>query len=377
MNNDGEHGINASQKDFKVQDTQRLLCITDELETANHLLRHGFGNLQEVDLANPFYHLPHQLLASGLERLMKVYLVLLYEGTNGCFPPGDFIKTLGHDLTKLLAEIVDRHYGGKNRPLVREEYEYIREDGVLAEIIRVLSLFGKKGRYYNLDVVAGDAPYETVDPKNEWKKIERTVMDAAPDLENQDLLLEEYYPRIHSIIIGVLERLVRAIALQFTIGDHEDRSGNLRSLSHVFSDFRNLQDHQIGTIDYRRSNRIQQSRDQEQWIKRSDEEIRKDGWPSRTIEKSAYKGEWPFRVHVDKVVVELRDSVFCVVNIADYDFALNGAAKTRFSMPFPHDAGVAVLGRSVGPFIEIANALAKDKASNPANDATTGAGGTP
>ena len=52
-------------------DTVRFLCLLDELETSRELLKSGFGHLQEIDMGSTFYHLPHQLLASGFERLMK------------------------------------------------------------------------------------------------------------------------------------------------------------------------------------------------------------------------------------------------------------------------------------------------------------------
>ena len=48
------------------------------------------------------------------------------------------------------------------------------------------------------------------------------------------------------------------------------------------------------------------------------------------------------------MTVECRDGLFCIVNIGRYDFALNGAARSRFGLPFAHDAGAAVLGKSVG-----------------------------
>ena len=54
-----------------------------------------------------------------------------------------------------------------------------------------------------------------------------------------------------------------------------------------------------------------------------------------------------------------RDELFCIVNINGYDFALNGAAQSKFNYPYPHDMGLAILGKSIGPFIDIALGLAK------------------
>jgi hypothetical protein len=137
-------------------DLERFNCLLEELETSHKLIVAGFGTLQEIDTANDFYHLPHQLLASGLERLMKCYIALVYEDANGSFPDMAFMKTLGHDLTDLLAKITNEFYGGRSRPFVQAEYDYITTDTELTECVRILSLFGRFGRYYNLDVVAGN-----------------------------------------------------------------------------------------------------------------------------------------------------------------------------------------------------------------------------
>jgi hypothetical protein len=188
--------------------------------------------------------------------------------------------------------------------------------------------------------------------------LERSVEDPSPFLGNMEAFHRDYYPRVHAKLISKLERLVRAIALQFTIGDHADRFGKLRQTSVVFSDFRHLQDEQLGTIDYRQSVRILRQ-EQKNWRKRTEREIVGSRWPTQRISKAGFDGEWPFRA--DHVIVERQESNFAIVNIEGYAFALNGAAASRFKLPFPHDAGMAVLGKSVGPFIEMAMSLPLDK----------------
>ena len=46
-------------------DPVRFLCLLDELKTSRELLKSGFGHLQEIDMGNTFYHLPHQLTPSS------------------------------------------------------------------------------------------------------------------------------------------------------------------------------------------------------------------------------------------------------------------------------------------------------------------------
>ena len=337
-----------------TQDDQvRFLCLHDELETSRELLKSGFGHLQEIDMTSTFYHLPHQLLASGFERLMKCYIAGVRKGRDGAYPDQAAMKSLGHDLENLLDTICTQHYGGTQRPRVQQDLVFIRTDSVLKECVRILSLFGKMGRYYNLDVVAGSG-HGPMDPKGEWEALESRVVDPIPYLGDPETLHRDYYPRVNSALVASMERLVRAIAMQFTLGGHPDPGGEIRSLSVVYQEFRNLHDDQFGTIDYRRSVEILRI-DADQWIRRSDQEIAASHWPSLAVSKNEFGGEWPFRA--ERVTVECREGLFCIVNIGGYDFALNGAAQSRFGLPFPHAAGVAVLGKSVGQFIEMAHGL--------------------
>jgi len=86
-------------------DLEKFVCLLEELETSHKLIKAGFGSLQEIDMGNDFYHLPHQLIASGFERLMKCYISLVYEDRNGSYPDMAYMKSLGHDLEYLLEKL--------------------------------------------------------------------------------------------------------------------------------------------------------------------------------------------------------------------------------------------------------------------------------
>ena len=135
--------------------------------------------------------------------------------------------------------------------------------------------------------------------------------------------------------------------MQFTLGGHADPGDEIRRLSVVYHEFRNLLDDQFGTVDYRRSVEILKAD--------ADQEIAASGWPSLAIGRAEFGDEWPFRN--DRVIVECRDGLACIVNFGGSDFALNGMARSQFGLPFAHEAGVAVLGKSVGPFIRMAHGL--------------------
>jgi len=60
------------------------------------------------------------------------------------------------------------------------------------------------------------------------------------------------------------------------------------------------------------------------------------------------------------VIIECREKHWCTVEIDECDYALNGAAEGRYSLTSVHDAGMAKLGKSVGPFIDMALKLADE-----------------
>ena len=336
-------------------DSEKFSCLLEELETSRELIKAGFGGLQEIDVDNIFYHLPYQLMASGFERLMKCYISLVYEDQKGSYPDMKYMKQLGHNLEALLEKLCTEFYGGKARPFVQKEFDFITTDPILQECIRILSSFGQKGRYYNLDIVAG-SPHSPIHPEAEWAILESHLGDITPFLY-PELLDREYYQQILSQLIAKMERLTRAIALQFTIGDHADQNGRLRETSDIFTEFRNLRDDQLGTIDYRRSVRILEQK-RENGIKRSDQEIVNGEWPTRVVTKAEFGEAWPFQT--DRVIVECQNNRFYIVNINGYAFALNETAEDFLKIPFPHDAGLTVLGKSVSPFIDMAFALCKE-----------------
>lgn len=237
-----------------------------------------------------------------------------------------------------------------SRSRVEADHSFLGTDKVARECIRILSVFGRFGRYYNLDIVAGSGK-EPVDPGAEWRALETEVVDPAPFFASPEELHREYYPRVNAQLIAKLERVVRAIAMQFTLGDHDDPDGHLGQLAHWFSKFRNLKDSEFGETDYRRSVHIlRQSADR--WEERSEREILASKWPTKIVTRAATDLEWPFRS--DRVIVECRRPFCAIVNIEGFMFSLNGPAKSRFSIPDPHEAGMAILGKSIGPFIAMA-----------------------
>ena len=234
-------------------DLTKYLSVLDELQTSHDLIQAGFGELQEINEINTVYHVPHQLLASGFERLMKCYILLVYSGKHYLFPNTKFVKCIGHKLDRLVDTICKCYFGGKGQVTIDADYRFLTKDPTLRSIIDILTLFGEQGRYYNLDVVTGENR-GPVDPDLKWRELEWRVLDPKPYREPKTLL-PDYFQLLHCRMIANMERFVRAIARQWTLGEHDDERGEIALTSPIFCRFLRLRDNELGTTDYRRSAR--------------------------------------------------------------------------------------------------------------------------
>ena len=325
----------------------KFMALADELRTSLDLVRHGFRSLQEIDFGNDFYRLPHHLLAIGLERFMKCYVCLAHRSKHGVYP-SDLRGKYSHNLRKLLDGIVDDHFGTPSA-MLEEDHRFLSKDKVLRGALEILTHFGHDGRYHNLDIVTGNTPMQD-DPKEAWQDLERRVVDPMPYAGDLEAMRNEYYPKVNRTIIAALERMIQAISRQFTLGGHADPNGDMRRLWSYVSDFAVLQE--MGTTDYRVL--LEPQRRVAHVWERGPPSGR---YPTKTVRKRECGSEWPFRS--GEVVVECRRGTFAIAYLKGYAYSLNGAAKSRFNYPDPHEMGVAVFGKSVGPFIELAFSLAK------------------
>jgi len=332
--------------------------LIDELRVAFSLIEIGFGEFQNIDSENDFYYLPFQLVSSGFERLMKCHICLGCQNQNNAYPDNKYLKKCGgksgHDLSELKENILSDFFTTDNIPALAEDHDFLANDNELQRLMYLLSEFGKYARYYNFDVLTS-ASKPSIDVASLWADYENSVIQSNPDLlakvsslESQD----EVFQAINRRIIISFEKFVRAIARQFTIG----RLGaKAKQVSSILYPFIMLGDDQLGSIDYR--NRTTRRKEEKRRAHKRTiwDKIRRrfsKEYKHLLITRGDYDGKWPF--YHDEVVIECRAKHWCIVTIDGKDYALNGAAKSRYKLEDVHEAGVAVLGESVGPFIDAA-----------------------
>lgn len=329
-------------------------ALLEEIDASSKMIVLGLAEIQKISHSNQFYFLPLQLLANGIERLLKCMICLGFYNKFGNYPTEQFLKSnLGHKLEKSLKFLLDEYYQD-NTPRLREYRIFLESNTDLLKAIMILSDFAQMGRYGNLRVVTGDmAPF--TDSINKWESFE-----GEPLFEDEDLLKmlskigqEEYvYAKLQNRIVKVFEKFIHILSMQFTIGNLGDLGRKYYGPLHHFSD---IKDSNLGRFDYRYfSNWYNQSiriKHKINWFGHIKRRVNPNiKW--KTIKRIDYQGEWPY--YTDKVIIECHSKIWCLVCINGKSYALNGAAKSRYNITDVYQAGMATPGIFPHEFIKMA-----------------------
>jgi len=346
-----------------TNDSLKDLYLNDELTSSFKLIKLGLGEFQNLDFTNDFYHLPFQLLSSGLERLMKCYICFGYFEEHENYPESKFLKKCGgrngHDLIELKKTILSKYFNCNEIPVLISDKTFLKSDNDLEQLIYLLSEFGKYARYHNLDIVTS-ATKPSIDVQNLWKEYETNIVIDNPILLKK-LSDVEYEKEVHDFvtqhIIKKLELFVRAISRQFTLG----RLGTKAlQFSGTYHDFILLNDNEVGTIDYRKNTTRYTQKEKKIHKRTTLDNLNRKINPDikyQKITKDKFSGEWPF--YHNEVTIECRQKFWCTIEIEGNDYALNGSATDRYKLEHVFDAGMAIRGKSISTFINMALSLAE------------------
>lgn len=124
------------------------IALKNEIDAIAAFLRRGFLEFEARE-SQLTHHLPLLLLSQGIERLLKFSIYML--GKNLCSPHKGW-EHQGHNLIYLSErlEIALESLGSKNALAVKHELTSLRQN----RYFKILSEYGKPGRYANLDRLA-------------------------------------------------------------------------------------------------------------------------------------------------------------------------------------------------------------------------------
>lgn len=137
----------------------RFIAFNREAELAKHLTCSGLTALRKATPGGPgIYYDAFFGLSVGLERLAKLaWLIDDCIRRNGTFPTEKDLKTVGHDIRKLIkeAQLIRR---------IQSAYSTFPKDSITDHIIECLSEFAEGTRYYNIDFFVGGKSKGMGDP---------------------------------------------------------------------------------------------------------------------------------------------------------------------------------------------------------------------
>ncbi|NPD48023.1 hypothetical protein [Lentimicrobium sp. S6] len=337
-------------------DIQKFFALQEEFETANKLVRLGFGELQNINLDNDFYFLPFQLLSQGFERFMKAYICIGHFEKHKTLPSFQYLRRLGHDLEKLLNDIKENYYFDQYPPKQFQiDSEFLHDNIDLKELLFILSEFGKIARYYNFDFIT-DSTKIGINPKESWQKFENRINpineNLLKKLMNHDTN-NEVYQKITNHIIITFEKFIASLSRQIIFNTLGLTGKQITASS--FFDYGLMYEGEFGKTDYRGNTSTYKETPKSVHKRSFADELKRKHNPNykwKEITKEEFQGDWPF--YSDKIIIECRYKHWCIVSIDGYDYSLNGAAAGRYKLENPHDAGMAILGKGIGDFITMA-----------------------
>lgn len=234
--------------------TLQNIMLGEELLNAVRLCKTGLRELNRMNGATDFFHLPILMLASGIERFMKTIICCHHLSTEGEFPKKNiFLKgRSGHDLILLLDHIINKCFSEKyvsQIPAAKKDIDFLRNNTKIKRIVQILSDFGQSARYYNLNVVLGYSD-PGPSPDEEWQKLEMEILKEDPQWTEKiadPSQSASNHAYINTNLTVNCEKLIRSLSRLFTIGGLGDYANSISVHTHHFLF---LNDSQLGKTNY-------------------------------------------------------------------------------------------------------------------------------
>lgn len=231
------------------EEEKRILGVTRELDIAFSFITTGIGFIQRGHREEIERFRFLLLLTSGLERLMKIILVLQVQQSEDRFLSKSELKKLGHNLQGLCSSVVERCFTPRylQSPMAVADKQFLQQDPLLQKILLLLSDFAQEDRYAYLNAVAN--PERILNPPSRrWEELEMEQMETTAVM---DLIRAQQYDladiQMQRNLIVCLETLLRAFTRLFRF---TDLGGLAKSSSLNFWDFARIEDADLGKRQY-------------------------------------------------------------------------------------------------------------------------------
>lgn len=230
----------------------REMALIEEVQRGFQCVRRGLHEVDRIMPGNNFYDPPIMFLAMGFERILKCTICMHFKHTHGVYPtikdnPWKFGK--GHDLIGLKARITPFvvPFEGTSR---EQDYFILTKHPQVNRLLEILSVYGMKGRYHDLDAVLLNEKSEDA-----TRSLDHLQRDLGVSVYGQSFLSElaniktqpTAYYKMNNQLKALVELFTRAIARQFIFGSFQSES---RRFIADLSPFYELDDDELGNTKY-------------------------------------------------------------------------------------------------------------------------------
>jgi hypothetical protein len=149
-------------KELTNMDSQEVILLMKETGLAATCIEQGLNALRKANFRNKkLYYQSFFLLGIGIERILKLIIIVKHIVVKNKLPENNELKEYGHNLNELFHKVTSELEPNEN---------FLKQDELYFPILRFLSNFSNGSRYYNLDTLSGKN--SGTDPLNEWHKIQ-------------------------------------------------------------------------------------------------------------------------------------------------------------------------------------------------------------
>ncbi len=149
-------------KELQNPDSKEVILLLKETGLAATSIEQGLNALRKAKFSNKkLYYQAFFLLSIGMERILKLIIIVNNLVTKDRFPENNELKDYGHNIIDLFNKITYE---------IRPNEDFLNQEEIYLPILNFLSDFAKGSRYYNLDTLSGKNGRK--DPLHEWNKIQ-------------------------------------------------------------------------------------------------------------------------------------------------------------------------------------------------------------
>lgn len=207
---------------FAELSQRQVVALLDEMTSTRNLLAYGLRVIRSAAFIDATRDPILTMLSIGLEKLYKITLGLVSLDHDHRWPSKAEMQRRGHNLLEMHEAVLGELHArtADSTPYVRGLVEEVEKDQVVAPIVAALDLYGRGGRFYNLDELGGHS--QPISPGAAWQEIEAAVLlDPAVQALFQRAMADtsdgaiwaEMTEALHERIAVSVERLWTAVAV--------------------------------------------------------------------------------------------------------------------------------------------------------------------